>query len=342
MRRIIISVFLVLTLTTVDTVAQNNPVDIFEQVWNLYDTSYSGFIHKDIDWDKLYSIYQPQINENTSESELFTVIGDMLRHLNDNHVQVSIEEPLQHFSAGLFGYLIGDIGIDSTLTILYSNPVLENYFKKGLHTLNHFSYGWLKDSIGYFHFSEFKNIEETKKNMDTIIHFFSSSKALIVDVRRNLGGEEEVVKAIADYFADKKRKYMITSYKNGPGHNDFTDKTIWYVEPNKSINYLKPVILLIDNSSFSGAETFSMAMREIPHVTLVGDNTSGAYADCRWIVLSNGWNVCVPYSFHRDKNGFCWEGIGMSPDYYIKTDLKKPIKEKDDLIEFALKLINSK
>lgn len=342
MRHIIISIFLVLSLTSIDIVAQVNPIEIFDEVWNMYDTSYSGFVHKDLDWDKLYRIYHQQIDDITLESELFVVIGNMMRHLNDNHVQISIEKPLQHFSSGLYGYLIDDIGIDSTVQILYSKPVSENYFKKGLHIQDHFSYGWLNDSIGYFHFSEFKNIDDTKKNMDTIIHFFSTSKALIVDVRRNLGGEEEVVKAIADYFADKKRKYMITSYKNGPGHYDFTDKQIWYVEPNKSINYVKPVILLIDNSSFSGAETFSMAMREIPHVILVGDNTSGAYADSKWRVLSNGWNVCIPYSFHTDKNGFCWEGIGIPPDYYIKVDLKKPIEDKDELIEFALKLINFK
>lgn len=341
MKKLNFTLFLVFIIKSGISMAQTSSTDIFDEVWNLYDTSYSGFIHKDIDWNRLYTIYYQQIDENTSENELFKVIGAMMRHLNDNHVQISIEEPFKHFSAGLYGYLIDDIGIESTMQILYSNPVPVKYFEQGLQKVNNFTYGWLEDSIGYFHFSEFKNSEKTKQNMDKIIRFFSSSKAIIVDVRRNLGGEEEVVKAIADYFADEKRKYMITSYKKGPGHYDFTDKKTWYVEPNKSICYLKPVILLIDNSSFSAAETFAMAMREIPHVILVGDNTSGAYADSEWRVLSNGWNVCIPFSFHTDKNGFCWEGIGIPPDYYIKTDLKKPIQDKDELIEFALKLINN-
>lgn len=134
---------------------------------------------------------------------------------------------------------------------------------------------------------------------------------------------------------------MISAYKNGTGHNDFTASKKWYIEPNKSLNYSKPVILLIDNTSFSEAEIFALAMREIPNIKLVGDNISGAYADLEWRVLPCGWNVCIPYSLHTDKNGFCWEGIGIPPDYYIKSDPKKSITEKNKLIEFSIDLINN-
>jgi len=210
----------------------------------------------------------------------------------------------------------------------------------GLKKQNGFSYGWLKDSIGYFHFMEFKNLMETQNTMDTLMRYFSSSKALIIDVRRNMGGEDSIGKAIADYFVDKKRDYMLCSYKNGSKHDDFTEKNSWYLEPNKFFHYDKAIVLLIDMTSFSEAEIFAMAMREIPHVKLVGNNTSGAYADSEWRILPCGWNVCIPYSLHTDKNGFCWEGIGIPPDYYIHTNPKKSISEKDELIEFAFKLIN--
>ncbi len=323
------------------TTAQNKPIEIFDEVWNSYDTIYSGFTVKDIDWKKLKKIYREKLNKNTTKSELFDIISDMLRHLNDNHVQIAKENPERHFSAGLFGYLFDDIGFNSTLEIFNLLPVSEKYFKKGINSLNMFSYGWLHDSIGYFHFKEFKNLKETQNNMDSIIQYFSTSKALIIDVRRNTGGEDIVGNAIANYFADKKRQYMISAYKNGLGHNDFTSGKKWYIEPNISVNYSKPVILLIDNTSFSEAEIFALAMREIPHVKLVGDNTSGAYADSKWRVLPCGWNVCIPYSLHTDKNGFCWEGIGILPDYYIKTNPKNPIQDKDKLIEFSIRLINA-
>ena len=341
MRKVLYSFFAILLLIPAENFAQNNPVSIFDEIWHAYDTMYSGFAEKDIDWNKLNDIYRDKINENTSESELFETVANMLRFLNDNHVQIAKESPEQYFSAGLLGYLIDDIGFDSTINIFTSLPVSEKYFKKGINSLHKFSYGWLQDSIGYFHFGEFKNIDETQHDMDSIIGFFSSSKAIIVDVRRNMGGDDKVGKAIVDYFADEKRMFMITSEKNGYGHNDFSDKKKWYVEPQQSINYSNPVILLIDNTSFSAAENFALAMREIPNVKLVGDFTAGGFADSKWITLACGWNVCIPYSLFTDKNGFCWEGIGIPPDYHIKTDPKKAITEKDKLIEFSLKLINN-
>ena len=340
MRKLFYSFLFISLLLSNKSFAQNDPVSVFDQVWHAYDTLYSGFTVKDINWNKLYEIYRPKINENTSESELFETITNMLRHLNDNHVQIAKENPERHFSAGLLGYIIDDIGFEETISIFISLPVSEKYFKKGINSLHKFSYGWLQDSIGYFHFGEFKNIAETQHDMDSIIGFFSSSKAIIVDVRRNMGGDDKVGKAIADYFADKKRMFMITSEKNGYGHNDFSDKEIWYIEPQQSINYSNPVILLIDNTSFSAAENFALAMREIPDVELVGDFTAGGFADSEWRTLQCGWSVCIPYSLFTDINGFCWEGIGIPPDYYIQTNPKVPIQEKDELIEFAIKLIN--
>lgn len=341
MRKILYLYLAILLLIPGKIFAQNDTVSIFNEVWFAYDTLYSGFAEKDIDWDKLHDIYRDKINENTSESELFEIVTDMLRHLNDNHVQIAKKTPEQHFSAGLLGYLIDDIGFESTINIFTSLPVSEKYFKQGINSLHKFSYGWLRDSIGYFHFGEFKNLDETQRDMDSIIRFFSSSKAIIIDVRRNLGGNDKVGKAIADYFADEKRMFMISSEKNGHGHNDFSEKKIWYVEPRQSINYSNPVILLIDNTSFSAAENFALAMREIPNVKLVGDFTAGGFADSEWRTLPCGWKVCIPYSLFTDKNGFCWEGIGVPPDYRIKTDPTKPIVEKDKLVEFSLKLINN-
>jgi carboxyl-terminal processing protease len=342
MRKLFYSYFAILLLMPWNSFAQNDPVSIFNQIWHSYDTLYSGFAVKDINWNYLYDIYGKSVNKNTTESELFDIVTKMLRHLNDNHVQIAKENPERHFSAGLLGYLIDDIGFDSTLNIFSSLPVSEKHFKYGLNSFNKFTYGWLQDSIGYFHFGEFKNLKATQEAMDKILQYFSYSKAIIIDVRRNMGGEDLIGKTIADYFADEKREYMLTSEKNGPLHNDFGTQKIWYIEPNKSINYSKPVILLIDDTSFSEAEVFALAMREIPNVKLVGDYTSGAFADSHWNKLPCGWSVCIPYCLVKDKNGFCWEGIGVPPDYYIKSDPKRPINDNDVLMDFAIKLIKGK
>jgi len=134
---------------------------------------------------------------------------------------------------------------------------------------------------------------------------------------------------------------MITSIKNGIGHNDFSDKKIWSVEPKENIKYLNPVILLIDKTTFSAAENFALAMRELPHVKLVGDLTAGGFADADWKTISCGWEVCIPFGVFTDKSGFCWEGIGIPPNYKIRTDPTKQINGTDELIELSINLISN-
>lgn len=57
-----------------------------------------------------------------------------------------------------------------------------------------------------------------------IIQEFKDARAIIVDVRRNGGGDDRVGKLIADRFADRKRLYMTTQIRNGKEHNDVTPK----------------------------------------------------------------------------------------------------------------------
>src|SRR6185312_13107881 len=124
--------------------------------------------------------------------------------------------------------------------------------------------GWLTDSIGYFHFRGFGRPEQTEAAIDQIIKEFKDAKAMVVDVRGNGGGDDQVGKLIADRFADRKRHYMKTAIRNGSRHDDFTPWKYWYVEPDGPIQFTKPVILLTHRHSVSASENFALAMRVLP------------------------------------------------------------------------------
>ncbi|MCP4608943.1 MAG: hypothetical protein GY845_09550, partial [Planctomycetes bacterium] len=91
----------------------------------------------------------------------------------------------------------------------------------------------------------------------------------------------------------------------------------------------------------SAAENFALAMRVLPHVTVVGDFTSGVFADVYGDRLPNGWSVSISYKKFVDCNDFCWEGIGVPMDLRIvnsKEDIDNGI---DRILDFAVGLINS-
>jgi hypothetical protein len=303
----------------------------FEYLWNTFDKKYALFVPKRIDWDALYRIYRPTISSKTSESELFDIMAALLGHLNDNHVR--LESPNRSYRSGILGTM----------------PPMDDFFPliktKYLHGCKErgagmFS-GWLTDSIGYFHIQYFENVEQSSNVLDQILYEFRDTKAIVIDVRENYGGEDEVGKTIADRFADKKRLYMLKRYKNGNGHNDFGPPQKWYVEPEGYNQYSKPVVLLINRFSVSEAEVFTLAMRVLPQVTIIGDATSGVFADVDKDILPNGWTFRCPYNLIEDATGFCWEGIGIPADIHQTITKEDIASGHERVLDVAIAFLNA-
>jgi tetratricopeptide (TPR) repeat protein len=323
--------------------APTNPEHNFDFLWKTFDVNYALFKAKHIDWQALYNTHRPQVTSRTTDSALFAIISRMLGHLNDNHVQFRSTTPERAFSAGYLWDLFGKAGMAKFRALMSQRPVPEKYFKGPLKETGNafFAYGWLEDKIGYFHFKGFVNLEMSAKAIDEIMAEFKDADALIVDVRRNGGGDDRVGKLIADRFADKKRLYMTTQERNGPNHSDFDPKRHFFVEPGGPIQFTKTVILLTNRLSVSAAENFTLAMRILPHVTVVGDFTSGCFADMRVFQLPNGWSASYSMNLFLDQNGMCWEGIGVPPDIKVSCDYSEAVPENDPVLETAISLIRS-
>jgi carboxyl-terminal processing protease len=348
-RRILAIVLLALGILTVqnnDAIAQaaSEPERNFEFLWETFDLNYALFKAKHIDWQALYNIYRPLVTPNTADDELFAIMSKMLGHLNDNHVRLMSTTPFRLFNAGfLFDLFNGTSGIPAFMTLMQKRPAPEKYFDKPLKETegNIFAYGWLDEKIGYFHIKEFDDLEISTKAIDEIIAEFKDAAGIVVDVRRNGGGEERVAKMIADRFADKKRLYITTQERNGSKHDDFDPKKSFFIEPDGPMQFTKTVILLTNRFSISAAENFALAMRILPHVTVIGDFTSGCFADPCNIILPNGWDLTLSKNLFLDCHGFCWEGIGVPPDIKISCPYDGSIRENDQMLETAMALIKS-
>lgn len=311
----------------------SEPEKNFEHLWKTYDRNYALFGAKHIDWDALYKVYRPRVTSKTTDDELFQVIADMLGNLNDNHVRLI--SPKRQFQSGILGQMkMEDFSLDL---------VKQKYLKGKSKPLvdGNFDYGWITDSIGYFHFRGFGRMELTQAAIDEIMKEFKDAKAIVADVRGNGGGDDRVGKLIADRFADRQRLYMKTAIRNGSRRDDFTPWKYWYVEPGGPIQFTKPVILLTHRHSVSAAENFALAMRVLPHVTVVGDATSGVFADVYGDRLPNGWRFSVSFKLFIDQTGFCWEGIGVPSDIR-QINTKQDIEaQRDKVLEFAVSLIET-
>lgn len=302
---------------------KDNPEALFDELWTQFDLRYALFDVKGIDWDSLHRIYRTRVTPTSSPDELFTIMSEMLGHLNDNHVLLLSDELDRSFSAGYLGRTINEKGFTAALEMLSRRPISDSAFQKSPKVSSNgiFYYGWIADDVGYFHIPHFNDRAATTADLDEVLAEFEQARALIVDVRCNQGGDDRVGKLIADRFADKRRLYMVTRDRIGAGHSDFGPPHYWHVEQDGAHRFTGPVILLQDRSTISAGENFSLAMRVFPQVTIVGDFTSGCFADMEWGTLPNGFRYSLSRNRFDDYSGHCWEGTGAPPDIMVRGAL---------------------
>ena len=336
--------FFILGVVVSSAQNQSEPEKNFEYLWKDFNERYALFSPKRVDWDLLYRVYRPMVTAQTTDDELFEIMSNMLTHLNDLHVRLDSKDPLRSFRSGkAHEVVLEQFGtIENFIHYFKQRPIEKKYLCSELQE-NHegiFAYAWLTDDIGYFHFSKFNDVEKSAAATDEVVDYFKGAKGIIIDVRRNGGGDDKVGKAIADRFADKKRLYMTTREKSGPGHDDFADPIEWYIEPAGRMQFTKPIVLLADFTSGSAAENFALAMRVLPHAVLVGDFTAGCFADADAAKLPNGWYYSLSINLFKDHNGICWEGIGVPPDLRISNTREDMENKRDRVLELAIELLD--
>lgn len=312
----------------------DTPTGNFEYFWHEFDQTYGLFGVKDIDWKAVYEEFRPQVTDQTTDAELYTVLVNMLRILDDGHTA------LIPINSGLPQYIGGPIGRIDTIQDFDLDLLKKHYLQNPRETDFAMLYDYLADSIGYIHIYGFADGEKAfDREMATIMNTFKDSKGLIIDIRGGDGGEDIAGKTIASYFTDTRRLYMTNQVKNGPKKNDFTELTEWYIEPRGDFQYTGPIVLLTNRLTISARETFQLAMMTLPQVTTLGDTTAGAFSNNAVGELPNGWAFSLSIGDWRAADGTSYEGKGIPPNILVRNQREDLLKGQDKALEAALKLL---
>lgn len=137
---------------------------------------------------------------------------------------------------------------------------------------------------------------------------------LIIDVRRNGGGQDFLALAVAGRFAANATLAYRKQARLGDARTASVD--VW-VEPRGARQFLGPVALLTSASTVSAAEVFTLAMRALPQVTLIGEATQGALSDQLQARLSNGWAFSLANEYYLTPEGEWYEGLGIPADLTV-------------------------
>lgn len=302
--------------------ASSSPQENFEYLWSEVDQKYSFFELKDVDWDEVYTRYDARITEDMSRVELFEVLGEMLKELKDDHVNL-----ISRFNIAFFG--IQNDGPDN----FDFRIVTDNYLPRDYYISGPFVHDFIADGrVGYVRFGSFTG-GVNDFNLNFVLGRYANTEGLILDMRENGGGVVNDVYDLLSHFVDEETEIFQSRIKNGPGFNDFSESETATVLPSEGFNYTGKTIVLVDRGTYSAGSFTALATKEIPNMVLMGDTTGGGLGLPNGGQLPNGWTYRFSVTQTLDLEGNNFEN-GVPPDIYAILD--KTDTSRDEVIERAI------
>src|SRR5688572_22806320 len=176
----------------------------------------------------------------------------------------------------------------------------------------------LPGNIGYIELRGFESLEWSGEAISAAMTLVAHTQALIVDLRRNGGGDPATVAWMTSYLFDE-RTHLNDLYFRPENKTTQFWTSEWV--PGARFGGKKPVYVLTSNDTFSGAEEFSYNLKNLKRATLIGETTGGGAhpGELRKV----GTHLRMFVATGRAINPISktnWEGTGVEPDLKVPAD----------------------
>ena len=314
-----------------DYTYDDTPQGNLDALWTLIDQRYCFLTYKEeqlgFRWSEIHAKYSSKLHPKMSRTQLFEVLCQMLSELKDGHVNISSSIDLGRNWSWKEDY---PENLDTELR--------QKYLGTDYHIGSGLKYTILPDNVAYVVYESFSDAIG-EGNLSDMLNLLSLTNGMILDIRGNGGGALTNVEILSKRFTNEKILVGYTTHKTGTGHDDFSEPRAEYIEPSNSIRWQKPVVLLANRSCYSAANTFVRNMKEMPHVTILGDCTGGGSGLPFSSELPIGWSVRFSASPSFDARMQQIE-FGIEPDIPFSLDESLASQGKDSMIEKARRLIS--
>ena len=301
-----------------------NPKENFEYLWKECNEKYAYMSYKQINWNEVHDEYAAKIYDGMSDDSLFSVLGNMLNKLRDGHVNLKSKFNVSHYN-------IQKLGPENfNFRLIEDHYLPDDYYVSGPFIHDFIS----NNKVGYIRLSSFPGTI-SNDNLDFVLARYANTQGIILDLRENGGGATSDVFDLIGHFVTAKTHLYDSRLKSGSGYNDFKETEAGYAEPRGKSRYLKKIMLLTDRGTFSAGSFTTLAMKELPNVTVLGDTTGGGLGLPNGGQLPNGWIYRFSITQTLDLAGNNYES-GVPPDIRIILNNEDRNRGVDTVIERAL------
>lgn len=170
-------------------------------------------------------------------------------------------------------------------------------------------------NVGYVKLDMFADLEFCGAAASAAMTLVAGTRALILDLRDNGGGEPAMVSYIASYLFDRRTHLNdLWTRRTGTTEDFWTRDSV----PGLRFGGAKPVFVLTSSRTFSGGEEFTYDLQQLQRATIVGETTGGGAHPMSSHRIDDHFMIAVPFA--RPVNPMTqtnWEGVGVSPDVKV-------------------------
>ncbi len=332
------------------------PEKAFETFWKTFEDNYAFFKLRNIDWKYLYNTFRNKIGSQTTDDSLFIILSSMVTPFEDEHINIYIPDKkeftvtkpsrfLQEFPDSLTQIHFWNV-VDTTLRKFnFSNPSIFGPLEDNnplFYISESSEYGYIR-SLRCYVTSKTENHPKKDARIassyfDNIIDKFQNKKAIILDIRMNEGGNDEFAFAIANKFVRNKTIGHYKQTRKG-GYEDFSDLKSFYLTPNRSNPFVKPLIILTNDQTASAADVLALISKELPATTIIGEPSSGIFSDMYVFELPNKWIVTLSNQRYYSSKMSCYESVGVPVDIVVKNTKNDITNMIDPVLQKAIELL---
>ena len=309
-----------------EIVQSDDPQVNFQYFWDIFNDYYAFFELRNINWqDKL------ALSSTVTSTNLNDVLESMILPLKDGHVSIINEElNINSNRTNLLEIMNSNLTSSDaieTTTELFSvlrqriSFINSNYLNGQFNTDSNGNMIWglINNEVGYFNVVTMEDYASVDQEILTVNNLMNQVMEdvqqanigkMIIDLRFNTGGHDGIALEIASRFISNSNNVFTKKSKNKTG---FTDEQTITLAPKGDFQFTGEIVLLTSPMTASAAEIFILCLKDLPNVTIVGQNTNGVFSEILTHRLPNGTFIGLSNQVYADNSGNVFEGIGIGP-----------------------------
>ena len=176
----------------------------------------------------------------------------------------------------------------------------------------------LMGNVGYLKINAFPSPRVCGETTTAAMSVLADCRALIIDLRDNIGGDPAMVAYVSSYLFDA--PVHLNDLHQGRTNETVQSWTTAVVAGRQFIG--KPVFVLTSPRTFSAAEEFAYNLKMLGRATIVGERSGGGAHAALSLRIDSHFHVSIPFA--RSINPIShsnWEGKGVEPDVVVREDV---------------------